>query len=169
MTEMTRRALLAAAAALAALPAWAREAIEIGWADLVPPGEGGLAMRTLRSMGIISHGELNTPWTQQTEAQLTDAYDGKRVRLPGFIVPIEFDGTGVTAFLLVPYVGACIHVPPPPPNQLVFVTMANEPYQSSGLFEAVWVTGLFGAAAAETTLAEVGYALEADAIEPYTG
>ena len=75
-------------------------------------------------------------------------------------------GTAMTTALLVPYVGACIHVPPPPPNQLVLVS-TNMPYESKGLFEPVNVTGVFGTSAAETQLAQVGYALSADLIEPY--
>jgi hypothetical protein len=72
----------------------------------------------------------------------------------------------VTAFILVPYVGACIHVPPPPANQLVFVT-SEEPYESQGLFEAVWVTGLFSTGTTDTALAEIGYAMAAQEIESY--
>ena len=88
------------------------------------------------------------------------------MRIPGFIVPIDYSGTGVTAFILVPYVGACVHVPPPPANQLVFVT-TPKPYENSGLFEAVNVTGIFGVSTISTQLAEVGYALSADKIEPF--
>lgn len=93
-------------------------------------------------------------------------WNGQVVRLPGFIVPIDYSGTGVTAFILVPYLGACVHVPPPPANQLVFVT-TEKPYESSGLFEAVNVVGMFGSASTKTQLAEIGYALSADSIEPY--
>ncbi len=75
-------------------------------------------------------------------------------------------GAGVSTFILVPYVGACIHVPPPPANQLVFVTTGT-PYESSGLFEAVNVTGMFGTASTSTQLADIGYALSADLIEPF--
>ena len=167
---LSRRHLLALAAAAAALGprgAAARDdPIQIDWIDLIPEGDRGLAMRALQSLGIVQHGELSTPWNQDTAANLTTDYDGKRVRLPGYIIPLDFVGMGVTDFLLVPYVGACIHVPPPPPNQLVFVT-TEAPYEVSGLFEPVWVTGEFGAAASETELAEVGYAIAADAIEPY--
>ncbi len=58
-------------------------------------------------------------------------------------------------------------VPPPPANQLVFVTSA-EPYESKGLYEAVKVTGMFGAASMSTQLAEIGYALSADRVEPFS-
>jgi hypothetical protein len=88
--------------------------------------------------------------------------------MSGFVVPIDYSGTGVTAFLLVPYVGACVHVPPPPANQLVLVS-TETPYESKGLFEPVTVTGMFGTASVATQLADVGYALSADAIEPYEG
>ncbi|MEM6439196.1 MAG: DUF3299 domain-containing protein [Pseudomonadota bacterium] len=117
-------------------------------------------------MGVIQHGELSTPWDQDLAASMTTEYDGERVRLPGFVIPLDFIGDGVTTLLLVPYVGACIHVPPPPPNQLVVVT-TEEPHRITGLFEPVWVTGEFGAAAAVTELADVGYAIAADTIEPY--
>ncbi len=70
----------------------------------------------------------------------------------------------MTAFILVPFVGACVHVPPPPANQLVFVT-TEVPYESSGLFEPVNVTGMFGKASTSTQLADIAYALSADHIE----
>jgi hypothetical protein len=93
-------------------------------------------------------------------------WNGQVVRLPGYMLPLEFDGTAVKTFILVPYVGACIHVPPPPANQLVLVT-TDTPYESAGLFEAVNVTGMFGVSATYTELADIGYALSADRIEPF--
>lgn len=53
-------------------------------------------------------------------------YNNQDVSLPGFIVPLEYDeNQQVTEFFLVPYFGACIHVPPPPPNQIVYVAYAE--------------------------------------------
>ncbi|MCV6597644.1 MAG: DUF3299 domain-containing protein [Mangrovicoccus sp.] len=147
------------------MPAFAREAIDLDWSDLVP-SEAGMALDELRAKGVIQHGELSTPFDQDLGGTLTDAFDGKLVRLPGFMLPLDYDGLGVTAFLLVPYMGACIHVPPPPPNQLVFVTL-QRPYESKGLFEPVYVTGVFGAAATATELADVGYAIQSGAVSPF--
>ena len=65
---------------------------------------------------------------------------GKDVRLAGYLLPLEFSETGDTDFLLVPYVGACVHVPPPPPNQIVFVRLA-EKFIAKDLFTPVWVEG----------------------------
>jgi hypothetical protein len=65
--------------------------------------------------------------------------DEKLVALPGFVLPLEYEGKKVSEFLLVPWVGACIHTPPPPPNQIVHV-VAEMPFESKGLYEAVTVT-----------------------------
>lgn len=146
-------------------PIWAETPIELEWTDLIP-GEPGIAMEMLQELGVVQHGQLSTPFDQEAGAELTTEYDGKLVRIPGYLVPLDFEGNGMTAALLVPYIGACIHVPPPPANQLIFVTTAD-PYESEGLFEPVFVTGMFGAAATETQLAQVGYAISADRIEPY--
>lgn len=141
--------------------------IELSWRDLVPHS-GGTELDALREMGVVEHGQLSTPFDQEKGGAVTTEYNGKVVRIPGYLVPLDFDGTSVTAGLLVPYVGACIHVPPPPPNQLIYVTADGSPYEAKGLFEPVYVTGMFGTSAATTQLAEVGYALSADLIEPYS-
>ncbi len=169
MTAMSRRSLLVTLAATAAMGtrAQARDAIDLTWADLRPDG-GGLDIDALRSIGIIQHGELDTPWDQEAAKAVTTDYDGQRVRLPGYVVPLDFEGTRVKVFILVPYVGACIHVPPPPANQLVLVT-ADQAFESEGLFFPVWATGVFGTAASQTQLAEIGYAMQADRIDPYFG
>lgn len=67
--------------------------------------------------------------------------DGVLLALAGFVLPLEYDGKKVTEFLLVPWVGACIHTPPPPPNQIVHV-VAGLPFETKGMFEAVTVTGV---------------------------
>ncbi|WP_018969790.1 DUF3299 domain-containing protein [Rubritalea marina] len=77
---------------------------------------------------------------QKRATMPVDELDGKAVALSGFVLPLEFDGKKVTEFLLVPWVGACIHTPPPPPNQIVHVT-ANQPFLTKGTFEAVTIRG----------------------------
>lgn len=164
----TRRTVLLGSIAALAVPGFASAndaPIELDWKDLVPDGEG-TTMDKLRDLGVVQHGQMSTGFEQETNASVTSEYNGKLVRIPGYLVPLDFESTAITSALLVPYVGACIHVPPPPPNQLVFIT-SETPYESSGLFEPVYVTGIFGIAATETGLADVGYALSADRIEPY--
>ncbi len=150
----------------AASPGWASDApLELAWKDLIPRG-GANARDLFEDLGVVEHGQMSKPFNREAGLQVTDAFNGKLVRMPGYLVPLDYSGTGVTAALLVPFVGACIHVPPPPPNQLVYVTIAD-PYESRGLFEPVYVVGVFGIAATTTQLAEVGYSLSADLIEPY--
>ncbi len=170
MAEPTRRGVIAGAGAalIGGRVAHATsEPIEIEWRDLVPEDDRGTFYDDLAArFGIVQHGDLTTGFEQETNASVTTEYDGKQVRLPGFMVPLDYEGYGVTAFLLVPYVGACIHVPPPPPNQIVYVT-AREPYEVTGYFAPVWVRGTISTTALSTDLASIGYSMDADRIEPY--
>ncbi len=140
--------------------------IDIQWGDLVPEGASNPDdMNAL--LGI--HDPADAPIVGQSvidEGQVVTAYNDKTIRMPGYLLPLDFGSEGSKQFLLVPYVGACIHVPPPPPNQIVLVT-TEKPYQSQGLFEPVWVTGLFNAAVTSTEYAEVAYALSARDIEAF--
>lgn len=169
---LTRRRLLAQGLAMAAVSLvgpWLAHAgdapIELSWSDLVPQ-DGGTEVAPSPTLGVVQHGQMSTPFDPEAGALVTDEFDGELVRIRGYLVPLEYDGTQVISGLLVPYIGACIHVPPPPPNQLVFIT-TEDPYEGAGLFEPVSITGVFGVAPAETKFAKVGYALSADRIEPY--
>jgi uncharacterized protein len=102
------------------------------------------------------------------------ALDGKIIRIPGYVLPLEFSGKQVTEFLLVPWVGACIHTPPPEPNQIVYVRL-DKAFEISGMFDAVWVTGRIAAAASTKSVhivdgsadVDIGYALRASKVERY--
>lgn len=100
------------------------------------------------------------------EAPVVAALDGARIRLPGFAVPLETDGQTATRFLLVPYIGACIHVPPPPLNQTVLVE-APTGARIQRVFDPVWVTGRLTVQRATTELANAGYTLTASDVQPY--
>ncbi|MCP5089796.1 MAG: DUF3299 domain-containing protein [Gammaproteobacteria bacterium] len=118
---------------------------------------------------------------QVTEERIAKTYlankdlNGKSVRIPGYLLPIEFDGDKVTEFFLVPYVGACIHTPPPPPNQIVHVKTEEAYTTDGGLYTPVWVNGLMKTEQSQSSLNLVdgssdipsSYALEAMSVEPY--
>ena len=162
---LSRRNLIASLVAFGLTPqlAWAEEYIDLDWKDLVPKGE---AIIPPMLQGLIDHEQAPLRNQQPQSSGVRTDLNGQIVRLPGFIVPIDYSGTGVIAFILVPFVGACVHVPPPPANQLVFVT-TQEPYESSGMFEPVNVVGMFGVSSMSTQLADIAYALSADRIEPF--
>ncbi len=163
--QINRRCFLLGLAAAATLgrSLQAESFIDLEWSDLLP--EGSLAL-PFELEEFVPHDAQSLIDLQPPATGVRTDWNGKTVRLPGFIVPIDYSGTGVTTFILVPYVGACIHVPPPPANQLVLVTTGS-PYEDAGLFDPVWVTGMFGTAPTSTLLAEIGYVISADNIEPY--
>lgn len=163
--RLDRRAALAGLGALTFLPqiARAKDYIDLDWSDLLPDGQ--IAIPPMLQ-DLIDHEQTNPMSRQPGSMGVRSDWNGQTVGIPGFIVPIDYSGTGVTAFILVPFVGACVHVPPPPANQLVFVTTETA-YESSGLYEPVDVIGTFGTASMTTELAQVAYALSADRIIPY--
>ena len=97
-------------------------------------------------------------------APVVQDLNGKRVRIGGYVVPLDFDATKVTEFLLVPFVGACIHVPPPPANQIIYVKSAQG-ITLKGEFDPVYVTGIISTEGQFTGLAETGYSIAADVID----
>ena len=113
---------------------------------------------------------------KEIRTAVVDDLNGKRVRIPGYLLPLEVSGSKVTEFLLVPYVGACIHVPPPPPNQIVHVEVTRKGgYKSKKLYEPVWVTGIISIESMVKDLyfvdgsadISIGYAMQANQVEPY--
>lgn len=58
----------------------------------------------------------------KASAELTKIL-GKEITMKGFMMPLDYDSKTVTEFLFMPYIPACMHVPPPPANQLVLVKM----------------------------------------------
>lgn len=143
--------------------ALAGDPVDLTWDDLLPEGSAPFSP-DLR--GIVPHEAADLARQQPLSSGVRTDWNGRIVRIPGFVVPIRHEGTGVVAFILVPYVGACIHVPPPPANQLVLVT-TERPYEVRDLFEPVRVTGLLETAATSTELADIGYTLSADRIEAH--
>lgn len=162
----SRRKLLTCLGALCCVPRLARaeDYVDLKWADLVPTGQATIPPML---QSLIDHDQAPLSSQQPASTGVRTDWNGQIVRLPGFVLPIDYDGTGVTAFILVPFVGACVHVPPPPANQLVFVT-TETPHESKGLYEPVNVIGMFGVSSISTHLADIGYALSADKIEPYS-
>ncbi len=108
--------------------------------------------------------KLQTLWK---EAPVVPELDGSLVRLPGFVVPLETDGNKVSAFLLVPYYGACIHVPPPPANQTVYVVTEQGKETRQELFDTVWVTGMLQVKHTSNDVGDAGYTLYAEDVVPY--
>ncbi|KTF17146.1 DUF3299 domain-containing protein [Pseudoalteromonas sp. MMG006] len=135
---------------------------EIFWEDLIPKGHV-----QIDTQAQANHEGSEQNWVQpDLDAPVVKALDGQSVSLPGFVVPLEGDSEVITEFLLVPYFGACIHVPPPPPNQIVHVTIkGGVPIDS--LYDAIVVTGIISTQSWSGEIAQVGYKMKAVGVAPF--
>jgi hypothetical protein len=146
-------------------PAWPADTADsvrqITWDDLLP--EGWIPP----SVSVDHFFDAAPPQAaSMADAPVVAALDGQRIRLPGYLVPITLEGEKLKDFLMVPYFGACIHVPPPPPNQVVFVSLpeavaVDDPYGPH------WVTGVLSTASSSTELAEAAYTLAGERVEVF--
>ncbi len=151
---------------------------EILWDDLIPddfvqPENPFLTM----SQEAIDKLMDGSPESKAELAKLDEEFnyspvvselDGLRIKIPAYITPLEYnDQSMIKEFLLVPYVGACIHVPPPPANQIVHA-QAREAIKFMGMYEPVWAVGTIRTETVKSDLAESGYRLEVEEVTPYT-
>jgi hypothetical protein len=146
---------------------------EVKWDELISPDWDPSALiksLNLDSMldsdprAIAAMERLRQEWDN---APANEKLDGADIRLAGFVVPLDYQGTALREFLLVPYFGACIHVPPPPANQIVHV-VAAKPVPNTATMDAVWVSGRMKLFTAITSMGRSGYRLDATQIEPFT-
>jgi hypothetical protein len=142
----------------------------LSWDDLMP--EGGWELYDQQMREIFQGDPIQEGSAQDQSAQLgtynvVDALDGKSIRLPGFVIPFEYgEDQTVSEFLLVPYFGACIHSPPPPPNQIVFVTTEN-PVRFGGIWTPIWASGTLKTERNENGIGNAAYTLHLENWTPY--
>ncbi len=95
------------------------------------------------------------------------ALSGQVVRIAGYVVPLDDASQEDAEFLLVPYYGACVHTPPPPPNQMVLVEMEGRKRVRLDLFEAVWLEGTLGIDLVESLYGTAGFTIKGQRVSPY--
>ena len=142
----------------------------------VPPTRAVVAAATPGVPKALVQEAVNIDWRvlaglDYTNGKSTDTLkklEGKMVRIPGFVVPLDDFQEEGAEFLLVPYYGACVHTPPPPPNQIVMVEMGGKKDIKLNLFDAVWMSGRLKIASVESPYGTVGYQLEGLKVEPYS-
>lgn len=103
-----------------------------------------------------------------TSTKVIAEMDGKRVRIPGFVVPIETNEDKlVTEFFIVPYFGACLHMPPPPPNQIIYAIYPQGLEQPT-LYEPFWLSGELKTQVTTNDIAQAAYEMRVVSYELYT-
>ncbi|MGI5309117.1 DUF3299 domain-containing protein [Rheinheimera sp. WS51] len=151
----------------------------IEWTDLIPESDQAL----MANLPEVQHDSNQSIFDQDyngddpaalqwqeilKSAKVRDELNNTKIKIPGFIVPLEFDDQqNVTHFFLVPYFGACIHVPPPPPNQLIYVSGASN-LKADMIYSPFWITGTLTTETMSNDLGQSAYSLKADNIEEYS-
>jgi hypothetical protein len=183
-------ALCLAIMAAPSLAADSDPVMELAWGKLVPPAPPPSGQQAMKAKSFLSGatpfkgaGGSEPPppptvddkrWLSERRMQpgagaataVVAELDGKRVRIGGYVVPLDFEATRVKEFLLVPFVGACIHVPPPPANQIIHV-MPDKPVKGVKNMEAVWVSGRLGIGHSESPMGKSGYQMQAKEVVRY--
>jgi hypothetical protein len=113
---------------------------------------------------VAALAKLREVWDR---APVNPALANLRVRLPGYIVPLEETREGLSEFLLVPYFGACIHTPPPPANQIVHV-LTGRPVPGLRSMDTVWVSGLMTTVRTDSYMGVASYRIDAEQVAPYS-
>jgi len=153
------------------------ELTELTWDDLIPddfvqPENPFISMSQeeidkLMDGSDESEAKIARLQKEFNHAPVVEELDGKRVKIPAYITPLEFDGqTEMSEFLLVPYIGACMHTPPPPTNQIVHAT-SPKAIKNPGMYEAIWAIGTIRTDTVVTNIAETGYQLDVEEVMPY--
>jgi uncharacterized protein len=149
---------------------------EIDWDELIPEGyrqDNILAKYQSRIDSLQDNSEESWQLYQAIEEEMTNAPLNEKlneqwIKLPGFIAPFKHKDTLITEFLLVPYFGACIHVPPPPTNQIVFVkTAQGHGIEIDDIFQPFWVMGQISVQRKKTDVGEAGYRISEATIASY--
>ena len=172
--ETMKHALLLALAGLCLAvgmgEASAQSPREIDWLELMPPED----LAALQAMGEIDHGGYDesapAPPTNDamTSTRTVAKMDGAKGKIPGYVVPVAFDDKGrITEMFLVPYFGACIHMPPPPPNQIIYIK-PKTPLPAGQIWDPYWAIGTVRIAMTENDMALSAYSMELDRLELFT-
>jgi hypothetical protein len=138
----------------ASLPTWAADLRELDWLELMPKDEVDALME---APAVVHEGSFKQQQTGSFRA--IKELDGLKVRIAGYIVPVEVDGDSMMSeFFIVPYFGACIHVPPPPPNQIILARLAKA-IPVTEIYDAYWIEGTLNVEKAENDIAATAYTL----------
>ncbi|MDA0111125.1 DUF3299 domain-containing protein [Vibrio sp. La 4.2.2] len=136
--------------------------LKLDWIDLIPEKE----RNQFDAMGMPAIDHSGGVMEQSKLGSVRQELNGSLVKIPGFVIPLEGDEDMVTEFLLVPYFGACIHVPPPPPNQIIYVKF-KEGAPVHRLWDVIYVVGTLKTETINSELAETAYLIDGIRIEDY--
>ncbi|MGF6709045.1 hypothetical protein QFZ41_000009 [Luteibacter sp. W1I16] len=135
---------------------------DLDWTHMVPPED----IKTLENAPPVLH-VGNQRMKQVGTLHTVEALDNRKVKLPGYVVPLESDDDGkMLEFFFVPFYGACIHVPPPPPNMLIHVKLAHG-IDTPSLYDPLTLKGVLHTEVTKNAMAASAYDMGEAVLEPY--
>ena len=152
---------------------------DIDWTELMPAEDLSALLNRPAFLDDIADGsaqdsldnfqqrQLEDEQAQQYQAALSSTrviqgFDGKAIRIPGFIVPLaQNEDKEVTRFFIVPYFGACLHMPPPPPNQILYVE-SEQGITLENLYDPYWFEGIVSIEQKVDAMGTSAYSLSLD-------
>ncbi len=152
---------------------------DIDWTELMPAEDLSALLNRPAFLDDIADGsaqdsldnfqqrQLEDEQAQQYQAALSSTrviqgFDGKAIRIPGFIVPLaQNEDKEVTRFFIVPYFGACLHMPPPPPNQILYVE-SEQGITLENLYDPYWFEGVVSIEQKVDAMGTSAYSLSLD-------
>jgi hypothetical protein len=139
----------------------------VDWLDLMPAEERRALEAGEWPEVEIDHDAMGG--TGQAGSRATvESMNGRQIRIPGYVVPIDVDEQQqMRSFFLVPYYGACIHVPPPPPNQIIYAEL-DTPIEVPSMWEAQWLTAELQTARFDGEIASSSYRALSPRLEPWS-
>jgi hypothetical protein len=141
-----------------------KDETEIDWLELMPPED----IKKLQELPAVDHTGMISA-DQFMSFNTVEELDGRKGRIAGYVVPIETNEAGeLTSFFLVPYFGACIHVPPPPPNQIVYAKLAKA-IPVPDMYAPQWVQGTLVIERTDNEIGASAYTMKVDTVTLWDG
>ncbi|AMX03297.1 DUF3299 domain-containing protein [Microbulbifer thermotolerans] len=157
---------------------------DVQWEELIPKDDLDALLNPPAYLDTIVEGSAEDQLPQEpisSEDQATESryqkaltstrikpeFDRQKIRIPGFVVPLEFDETQtIFRFLLVPYFGACLHLPPPPPNQVIYASFPKG-MRVDVLYDPFYVEGELRTLRKDSDLGTAAYSMQVERVYPY--
>ncbi|MGA7437785.1 MAG: DUF3299 domain-containing protein, partial [Luteibacter sp.] len=135
---------------------------DLDWSHMVPPED----IKTLEDAPPVLH-VGNQRMKQVGTLHTVQALNDQKVKLSGYVVPLESDDEGrMLEFFFVPFYGACIHVPPPPPNMLIHVKLVHG-IDTPSLYDPLTLKGVLHTVVTQNSMANSAYGMDEAVLEPY--
>lgn len=144
----------------------------IKWEDLSPKDWDpyaslkNLTLSTMRDGDPRAQEALDKLMAAMNNAPIVPAMDKQGIKITGFMIPITKNKDDVISFLLVPYFGACIHTPPPPSNQVLFV-VPDKPVKGGTTMDAVTISGEVSIQRTDSPWGSAAYRVAAKFVDAY--